>query len=61
MKMLGLNPIEQDVIDLTNNIVQDGLIYFFAFCKVIHEKFRQDDEEVFRQNMFKVVSCLIWL
>ena len=56
MKMLGLNPMEQEVIDLTNNIVQDGLIYFPAFCRVIHdhEKFRKDDEEVFRQNMFKV-------
>ena len=54
MKMLGLNPMEQEVIDLTNNIVRNGLIYFPEFCKVVHKKFREDDEEIFRQNMFKV-------
>lgn len=55
MKMLGLNPMEQEIIDLTNNIVRNGYIYFPEFCKVIHEKYRQDDEEIFSQNMFKVV------
>ena len=54
MKMLGLNPMEQEVVDLTNNIVRNGLIYFPEFCKVVHKKFREDDEEIFRQNMFKV-------
>ena len=29
-------------------------IYFPEFCKVIHEKYRQDDEDIFSQNMFKV-------
>ena len=29
-------------------------IYFPEFCKVIHEKYREDDEELFMQNMFKV-------
>ena len=33
MKMLGLNPMEQEVVDLTNNIVKDGFIYFPEFCK----------------------------
>ena len=56
MKMLGLNPMEQEVIDLTNNIVRNGLIYFPEFCKVVHKKFREEDEEQFLQNMFKV--CL---
>ena len=54
MKMLGLNPMEQEIIDLTNNIVKNGFIYFPDFCKIIIEKYRQDDEELFRQNMFKV-------
>ena len=54
MKMLGLNPMEQEIVDLTNNIVKNGFIYFPEFCKVIHKKFREDDEELFRQNMFKV-------
>jgi Ca2+-binding EF-hand superfamily protein len=57
MKMLGLNPMEQEIIDLTNNIVKNGFIYFPDFCKIIHEKYRQDDEELFRQNMFKVIYC----
>ena len=56
MKMLGLNPMEQEIIDLTNNIVRNGYIYFPEFCKVIHEKYRQDDEEIFSQNMFKVLN-----
>ena len=34
MKMLGLNPMEQEIIDLTNNIVRNGYIYFPEFCKV---------------------------
>ena len=54
MKMLGLNPLEQEIIDLTNNIVKDGFIYFPEFCKVIQKKFREEDEELFKQNMFKV-------
>ena len=58
MKMLGLNPMEQEIIDLTNNIVRNGYIYFPEFCKVIHEKYRTDDEEVFSQNMFKVICDL---
>ena len=33
MKMLGLNPMEQEIIDLTNNIVRNGFIYFPEFCK----------------------------
>ena len=56
MKMLGLNPMEQEIIDLTNNIVRNGYIYFPEFCAVILKKFREDDEDVFNQNMFKVSS-----
>ena len=33
--MLGLNPMEQEVIDVTNNIVRNGFIYFPEFCEVI--------------------------
>ena len=59
MKMLGLNPMEQEVIDLTNNNVKNGYIYFPEFCEVILKKFREEDEDVFNQNMFKVCvsSC----
>ena len=54
MKSLGLNPAEQETIDMTNEVGNNGLVYFPDFCKTILNKFRQDDEEVFRQNMFKV-------
>ena len=54
MKMLGLNPMEQEIIDLTNRIVKNGLIYFPEFCQVIHEQYRHDDQDIFIQNMFKV-------
>ena len=52
--MLGLNPMEQEIVDLTNKMVKDGFIYFPEFCKVVQKKFREEDEDLFRQNMFKV-------
>jgi len=55
LKMLGLNPLEQEVLDLTNEIARDGFIYFPQFCQAIHRKYREEDEEVFRQNMFKII------
>ena len=54
MKMIGLNPMEQEIVDLTNEIARNGLIYFPEFCRIVHKRFRDEDEEVFRQNMFKV-------
>lgn len=59
LKMLGLNPMEQEIIDVTNEIARNGLIYFPEFCKVVKTRYRSDDEEVFRQNMFKV-CCLLF-
>ena len=54
MKMLGLNPMEQEVIDMTNEITRNGFIYFPEFCGIVTKQLREEDEEVFRQNMFKV-------
>ena len=54
MKMLGLNPMEQEVIDLTNNNVKNGYIYFPEFCNIIHKKYREENEDIFYQDMFKV-------
>ena len=31
MKMLGLNPMEQEIVDLTNEIARNGFIYFPEF------------------------------
>ena len=55
MKMLGLNPMEQEIVDLTNEIARNGFIYFPDFSRIIQQKFRAEDEEAFRQNMFKVI------
>ena len=55
MKMLGLNPMEQEIVDLTNDIARNGFIYFPDFCRIIHIRYRDQDQEAFGQNMFKVI------
>jgi Ca2+-binding EF-hand superfamily protein len=54
--MLGLNPLEQEILDLTNEIARNGFIYFPEFCQIVTKKYREEDGELFRQNMFKVNS-----
>ena len=51
---LGLNMMEQEVIDMTNTVARNGLVYFPEFCAVVLKKFREEDEEQFSQIMFKV-------
>ena len=53
---LGLNILEQEVIDMTNTIARNGLVFFPEFCDVALKKFREDDEEQFAQIMFKVTE-----
>jgi hypothetical protein len=36
MKALGLNPAEQEVIDMTNEVANNGLVYFPDFCRWGH-------------------------
>ena len=45
---------EQEIVDLTNEVARNGLIFFPEFCEVVLARFRAEDEEEFRQNMFKV-------
>ena len=56
MRSLGLNPNEQEVIDIPNYITRRGLIYFNDFCQMILKWFRDDvsEEEHFKQLMFRV-------
>ena len=54
MVSLGLNMMEQEVIDMTNTVARNGLVYFPEFCAVVLKKFREEDEEQFSQIMFKV-------
>jgi len=57
MCMLGLNPTEQEVVDIPNEIARKGLIYFPDFCELVLTKFRQSEseEEDFFQSMFKMM------
>ena len=65
MRSLGLNPSEQEVIDIPNYITRRGLIYLTDFCQMILKWFRDDvsQEEHFKQLMFRVDKnkCSIWL
>ena len=53
--MLGLNPSDQELLDIPNKIARDGLIFYPDFCQLCLEYFRQEErEEEFRKNLFKV-------
>ena len=54
MKALGLNPAEQETIDMTNEVGCNGQVYFPDFCKIVLRKYREDDKEVLNQTLFKV-------
>ena len=49
-----MNIMEQEVVDMTNTIAKNGLIFFPEFCEIVLRKFREEDEEQFTQIMFKV-------
>ena len=54
MKALGLNPAEQETIDMTNEVGNNGLVYFPDFCKIVLRKYREEDKELLNQALFKV-------
>ena len=54
MKSLGFNPAEQETIDMTNEVGNNGLVYFPDFCKIVLRKYREDDKELLNQALFKV-------
>ena len=63
MKSLGLNPGEQEMIDMTNEVANNGLVYFPDFCKIVLRKYREDNRELLNQSLFKVnmfgnLACL---
>ena len=57
MKALGLNPGEQEMIDMTNEVNVNGLIYYPDFCKIVLRKYREENRDVLNQALFKV--CVI--
>ena len=58
LESLGLKVMEQEVIDMTNAIARDGLVFFPEFCSVCLRKLREEDEEQFAQIVFKVMIFL---
>jgi hypothetical protein len=42
MKALGLNPAEQEVIDMTNEVANNGLVYFPDFCRYFYKVVRRN-------------------
>ena len=56
MQRLGLNPTDQEVVDIPMEIGKHGLIYFPDFCNLVLKWLRKDEveNELFYQNMFKV-------
>ena len=61
MKSLGLNPAEQETIDMTNEVGNNGLVYFPDFCKIVLRKYREDDKELLNQALFKVIEDKMFL
>ena len=47
LKMLGVNPLEQEIMDITNEIARNGFIHFSPFCTAIHRKYRKDAVDCF--------------
>ena len=60
MKALGLNPAEQEMIDMTNEVAVNGLVYFPDFCKLVLRKYREDNKELLNQTFFKVTLSNCW-
>ena len=56
---LGISPTEQEVVDMQCEVEKKGRIFFPDFCKLCLRKFREFDEENFRQELFKV-RILAW-
>ena len=58
MKALGLNPGEQEMIDMTNEVNVNGLIYYPDFCKIVLRKYREENRDVLNQALFKVCTII---
>ena len=65
MLMIGLNPSDQECVDIPNEWARKGLLYFPDFCDVALTGFRpsEEEEEDFYQHTFKVlliIQCYIF-
>ena len=63
MLMVGLNPSDQECVDIPNEWARKGLLYFPDFCDVVLEGFRpsEEEEEDFYQHTFKVSHAMLFI
>ena len=63
MLMVGLNPSDQECVDIPNEWARKGLLYFPDFCDVVLEGFRpsEEEEEDFYQHTFKVSHVMFFI
>ena len=53
MKALGLNPGEQEMIDMTNEVNNNGLIFYPDFCKLVLRKYREESKDREQQYLIE--------
>ena len=55
LKCLGLNTMEQEILDLINSAgSKDGLIYFPEFSQIVLSRYREESQQEFNKIIFKV-------
>ena len=55
LKCLGLNTLEQEIMDLINSAgSRDGLIYFPEFSQIVLNRYRRESQLEFNKIIFKV-------
>ena len=60
LKCLGLNTMEQEIMDLINSAgSKDGLIYFPEFSQIVLSRYREESQQEFNKIIFKVFPSLI--
>ena len=59
LKMLGVNPLEQEIMDITNEIGRNGFIHFSSFCQTIYKKYRIDNFSSFHDIVRSLKNHLI--
>lgn len=55
LNSLGLNPTDQEVVDIPVKIARKGLIYFPDFCMICLRYLKKDEDEQFHHWMFKML------
>ena len=60
LKCLGLNTMEQEIMDLINSAgSKDGLIYFPEFSQIVLRRYREESQQEFNKIIFKVFPTIL--